>query len=50
MLWGGEVADPTIIDKSTVVIRTLNKKILEDTRVEFCLLPLADGLSFIRKK
>ncbi len=50
MLWGGEVADPTIKDKSTVAIRTLNKKILEDTRVEFCLLPLADGLSFIRKK
>ena len=50
MLWGGEVADPTIIDKSTVAIRILNKKILEDTRVEFCLLPLADGLSFIRKK
>ena len=50
MLWGGEVADPIIIDKSTVAIRTLNKKILEDTRVEFCLLPLADGLSFIRKK
>ena len=50
MLWGGEVANPSIIDKSTVAIRTLNKKILEDTRVEFCLLPLADGLSFIRKK
>ena len=50
MLWGGEVADPTIIDKSTVAIRNLNKKILEDTRIEFCLLPLADGLSFIRKK
>jgi predicted O-methyltransferase YrrM len=50
MLWGGEVADPIIIDKSTVAIRTLNKKILEDIRVEFCLLPLADGLSFIRKK
>ena len=49
MLWRGEVANPTIIDKSTVAIRTLNKKILEDTRVEFCLLPLADGLSFIRK-
>ena len=50
MLWGGEVADPTIIDKSTVAIRNLNKKILKDDRVEFCLLPLADGLSLIRKK
>ena len=50
MLWGGDVADLTITDKSTKSIRALNKKILEDTRVEFSLLPFADGLSFIRKK
>ena len=50
MLWGGDVADLTITDKSTKSIRVLNKKILEDTRVEFSLLPFADGLSLIRKK
>ena len=50
MLWGGDVADLTITDKSTKSIRALNKKILEDTRVEFSLLPFADGLSLIRKK
>ena len=50
MLWNGDVANATITDKTTESIRALNKKILEDSRVEFSLLPLADGLSFIRKK
>ena len=50
MLWGGDVVDSTITDKTTDSIRALNKKILEDTRVDFSLLPFADGLSFIRKK
>ena len=50
MLWSGDVANATITDKTTETIRALNKKILEDSRVEFSLLPLADGLSFIRKK
>ena len=50
MLWGGDVVDSTITDKTTDSIRALNKKILEDTRVDFSLLPFADGLSFNRKK
>ena len=50
MLWSGDVADLNNKDKQTETIRSLNKKILIDNRVEFSLLPLADGLSFIRKK
>ena len=50
MLWGGDVADSYNKDKQTESIRSLNNKILKDHRVEFSLLPLADGLSFIRKK
>ena len=50
MLWGGDVADSLNKDKQTETIRSLNKKILIDNRIEFSLLPLADGLSFIRKK
>ena len=51
MLWGGEVANFSNKDKQTESIRFLNNKILKDNRVEFSLLlPLADGLSFIRKK
>ena len=43
-------ADSHIKDQTTESIRLLNKKILEDPRINFSLLPLADGLSFIRKK
>ena len=50
MLWHGDVADESKSDILTNTIRDLNKKIQTDERVEFSLLPLSDGLSFIRKK
>ena len=50
MLWHGDVADENKTDFQTNTIRDLNKKIQQDERVNFSLLPLSDGLSFIRKK
>ena len=50
MLWHGDVANENNNDSQTNTIRDLNLKIQNDTRVEFSLLPLSDGLSFIRKK
>ena len=50
MLWHGDVADEAKQDSQTNTIRDLNLKIQNDSRVEFSLLPLSDGLSFIRKK
>mgnify|MGYP000515926014 CR=1 FL=1 len=50
MLWHGDVADDTKTDIQTQTIRTLNQSIQSDERVDFSLLPLSDGLSFIRKK
>ena len=50
MLWGGNVAEPSNNDTQTETIRYLNAKIQKDERVDFSLLPLSDGLSFIRKK
>ena len=50
MLWHGDVADNSKNDSQTKNIRDLNHKINNDERVEFSLLPLSDGLSFIRKK
>ena len=50
MLWHGDVADVSKNDSQTKTIRELNIKINQDERVEFSLLPLSDGLSFIRKK
>jgi len=50
MLWGGNVVDLSIKDTQTETIRSLNAKIQKDERVHFSLLPVSDGLSFIRKK
>ena len=50
MLWNGDVSDLAKNDNLTNSIRNLNNKILNDSRVEFSLLPMADGLSFIRKR
>ena len=50
MLWGGDVADLSIKDTQTETIRSLNEKIQKDERVHFSLLPVSDGLSFLRKK
>ena len=50
MLWGGNVADLSNNDTQTETIKSLNEKIQKDERVDFSLLPIADGLSFIRKK
>ena len=50
MLWGGDVVDLSIKDTQTETIRSLNTKIQKDERVHFSLLPVSDGLSFIRKK
>jgi len=50
MLWHGDVANNSKNDSQTKTIRDLNHKINSDERVEFSLLPLSDGLSFIRKK
>ena len=50
MLWHGDVADTKKTDSQTNTIRDLNLKINQDDRVEFSLLPLSDGLLFVRKK
>ena len=50
MLWHGDVADTKKTDSQTNTIRDLNLKINQDDRVDFSLLPLSDGLSFVRKK
>ena len=50
MLWHGDVADTSKNDSQTKTIRDLSLQINQDDRVEFSLLPLSDGLLFIRKK
>lgn len=50
VLWGGTVVDETNKQEDTLAIRALNKKLYKDERIEMCMLPLADGLSLVRKK
>jgi predicted O-methyltransferase YrrM len=50
VLWSGDVADPSAKDEETVVLRDLNRFIASDSRVDFCLLPIADGLTIARKR
>ena len=50
MLWHGDVADDKKQDLQTKTIRELNLKIQRDNRVNYSLIPLSDGLSFIQKK
>ena len=48
VLWSGRVADPSVYDESTVVIRSLNEKLAADERVELAMVPIGDGLSLLR--
>jgi len=50
VLWSGAVIDPEAQDENTRAIRAFNDKVAADDRVECAMLPIADGLSFIRVK
>jgi len=45
MLWDGAVADPADNTESTVAIRALNAKLRNDSRVDFSLIPVGDGIA-----
>ena len=49
VLWKGEVANPSINDKLTNIIREFNSFIKKDDRIEKTILPLGDGLTICRK-
>jgi predicted O-methyltransferase YrrM len=49
-LWSGRVADPTDKDRDTVALRDFNAFVGQDERVDLCLLPIADGLTLLRKR
>ncbi|SFK47423.1 caffeoyl-CoA O-methyltransferase [Streptosporangium canum] len=48
-LWKGHVADPTVDDDDTRAIREFNDMVMADGRVTSLMLPIADGLTMIRK-
>jgi len=46
----GAVADPQDTAPETGAVRALNRKLLEDERVDISLVPIADGLTLARKR
>lgn len=46
----GMVVDDAIQDENTKAIRALNKKLHKDSRVDISLIPIADGLTLVRKR
>ncbi|MEU7856785.1 O-methyltransferase [Nonomuraea sp. NPDC049141] len=48
-LWSGRVADPAESDPGTVGMREFNDLVREDPRVTVVILPIADGLTMIRR-
>lgn len=49
-LWSGHVADPAVQDADTAALRAFNAARRADSRVDLCLLPIADGLTLLRKR
>jgi len=50
VLWLGRVADPEVDDADTVAIRRFNETVASDDRVDVVMLPVADGLTLLRKR
>lgn len=49
VLWSGKVADLSIQDDQTINMRQFNMNLLHDKRVSISLIPIADGLTLVRK-
>ncbi len=49
-LWSGRVLDTHSDDEDTSAIQAFNNRVAGDERVDICLLPLADGLTLLRKR
>ncbi|MGW1819423.1 O-methyltransferase [Streptomyces sp. NPDC002125] len=49
-LFFGRVIDPSAQDEDSIAIRALNLFLRNDERVEVSLLPMADGITLVRKK
>jgi caffeoyl-CoA O-methyltransferase len=50
VLWMGRVVDAAADDPQTQAIRAFNDLVAKDDRVEKVMLPVADGLTLIRKR
>jgi predicted O-methyltransferase YrrM len=49
VLWGGAVADASVVDADTAALRAINAKAAGDVRVQVALVPTCDGILMARK-
>lgn len=49
-LWAGRVADPADRSRQTEAIRALNSRVVADPAVAMVLLPIADGVTLVRRR
>jgi O-methyltransferase len=49
-LWSGHVVDANDRSPDTEAIRAFNAHVADDPRVDFCLVPIADGVTLARKR
>lgn len=50
VLWMGEVANPYAQDQECLALRSLNDRLAADPRVESVMIPVADGVTIVRKR
>src|SRR5208283_726296 len=50
VLWNGQVIEASDKSEDTIAIRALNDFIATDTRVEAVMVPVADGITIVRKR
>jgi len=50
VLWGGAVIDADVTDDNTLAIRAFNDLVAADDRVDTVMIPLGDGMTFLRKR
>lgn len=50
MLHHGKVADPANTEPATIAVRTISAKLAKDDRVDRVLLPIGDGMTFVRRR
>lgn len=50
VLWSGKIIKDELKDRKTSSLRAFNDHVMNDSRVEKVLLPIRDGIYFIRKK
>lgn len=49
-LFFGRVIDPLADDADTTGVREVNARIRDDRRIDVCMLPMADGITLVRRR